>query len=403
MQPSLSNDLLLSAASQFGTPLYVYHAEKINEQYRKLTTAFSETDARFFYACKALTNINVLRYVRSIGSGIDCSSSNEVHLALKAGFEPEYILYTSNGVSFSEIEEVARLGVHVNIDSLSNLEKFGNTFGYTVPVGVRLRPNIMAGGNLKISTGHDKSKFGIPVEQIEEVAALRSEYNLQVRTLHIHTGSDIKDASVFTQGLEVLFNCVQHFPDLKVLDLGGGFKVPYHPSEKETDLKAIAGEIKANMEHFHKESGRDFQLWFEPGKFMVSNCGVLLTQVNVLKNNGNVFIAGVDTGLNHLIRPMIYDAYHHILNLSNPNGEVKPYMVTGYICETDTFAEDRTLPEISEGDVLCILNAGAYGFEMSSHYNSRFKPVELLVENEEMKLIRRRETLDDLLDTQIQS
>lgn len=403
MQPSLSNDLLLSAASQFGTPLYVYHAEKINEQYRKLTTAFSETDARFFYACKALTNINVLRYVRSIGSGIDCSSSNEVHLALKAGFEPENILYTSNGVSFSEIEEVARLGVHVNIDSLSNLEKFGNTFGYTVPVGVRLRPNIMAGGNLKISTGHDKSKFGIPVEQIEEVAALRSKYNLQVRTLHIHTGSDIKDASVFTQGLEVLFNCVQHFPDLKVLDLGGGFKVPYHPSEKETDLKAIAGEIKANMERFHKESGRDFQLWFEPGKFMVSNCGVLLTQVNVLKNNGNVFIAGVDTGLNHLIRPMIYDAYHHILNLSNPNGEVKPYMVTGYICETDTFAEDRPLPEISEGDVLCILNAGAYGFEMSSHYNSRFKPVELLVKNEEMKLIRRRETLDDLLDTQIQS
>ena len=403
MQPSLSNDLLLSAASQFGTPLYVYHAEKINEQYRKLTTAFSETDARFFYACKALTNINVLRYVRSIGSGIDCSSSNEVHLALKAGFEPENILYTSNGVSFSEIEEVARLGVHVNIDSLSNLEKFGNTFGYTVPVGVRLRPNIMAGGNLKISTGHDKSKFGIPVEQIEEVAALRIKYNLQVKTLHIHTGSDIKDASVFTQGLEVLFHCVHHFPDLKVLDLGGGFKVPYHPSEKETDLKAIAGEIATTMDRFRNESGRNFQLWFEPGKFMVSNCGVLLTQVNVLKNNGNVVIAGVDTGLNHLIRPMIYDAYHHILNLSNPNGDVKPYMVTGYICETDTFAEDRPLPEISEGDVLCILNAGAYGFEMSSHYNSRFKPAELLVENEEMKLIRRRETLEDLLDTQIES
>jgi diaminopimelate decarboxylase len=401
MQPSLSNDLLLSAASQFGTPLYVYHAEKINEQYKKLTSAFAEIDARFFYACKALTNINVLRYVRSIGSGIDCSSSNEVHLALRAGFEPENILYTSNGVSFSEIEEVARLGVHVNIDSLSNLEKFGNIFGYTVPVGIRLRPNIMAGGNLKISTGHDKSKFGIPVEQIEEVAALRTKYNLQVKTLHIHTGSDIKDASVFTQGLEVLFRCVHHFPDLKVLDLGGGFKVPYHPSEKETDLPGIAGEIKTFMERFRRESGREFQLWFEPGKFIVSNCGVLLTRVNVLKNNGNINIAGVDTGLNHLIRPMIYDAYHHILNLSNPNGEARPYMVTGYICETDTFAEDRPLPEISEGDLLCILNAGAYGFEMSSHYNSRFKPAELLVENKEMKLIRRRETLEDLLDTQL--
>jgi len=401
MQPSLSNELLLSAAKQFGTPLYVYHAEQIQTQYNKLTTVFSETDARFFYACKALTNINVLKYVLSIGSGIDCSSGNEVLLALKAGFAPENILYTSNGISFSEIEEVARLGVHVNIDSLSNLEKFGQTFGYSVPVGIRLRPNIMAGGNLKISTGHDKSKFGIPVEQIDSVVSVCRKYNLQVRTLHIHTGSDIKDASVFTQGLEVLFKCVHHFPELKVLDLGGGFKVPYHPSEKETDLKAIATEINMVMDRFRRESGRDFQLWFEPGKFMVSNCGVLLTTVNVLKNNDNVVIAGVDTGLNHLIRPMIYDAYHHILNLSNANGELKPYMVTGYICETDTFAEDRPLTEIHEGDILCILNAGAYGFEMSSHYNSRFKPAELLVENNKIKLIRRRETLEDLLDTQL--
>jgi len=401
MQPSLSNELLLSAAKQFGTPLYVYHAEQIQTQYNKLTTAFSETDARFFYACKALTNINVLKYVLSIGSGIDCSSSNEVLLALKAGFAPENILYTSNGISFSEIEEVARLGVHVNIDSLSNLEKFGQTFGYSVPVGIRLRPNIMAGGNLKISTGHDKSKFGIPVEQIASVVSICRKYNLQVRTLHIHTGSDIKDASVFTQGLEVLFKCVHHFPELKVLDLGGGFKVPYHPSEKETDLKAIATEINMVMERFRRESGRTFQLWFEPGKFMVSNCGVLLTTVNVLKNNDNVVIAGVDTGLNHLIRPMIYDAYHHILNLSNANGEIKLYMVAGYICETDTFAEDRPLAEIHEGDILCILNAGAYGFEMSSHYNSRFKPAELLVENNKLKLIRRRETLEDLLDTQL--
>jgi diaminopimelate decarboxylase len=401
MQPSLSNELLLSAAKQFGTPLYVYHAEQIQTQYNKLTTAFSETDARFFYACKALTNINVLKYVLSIGSGIDCSSGNEVLLALKAGFAPENILYTSNGISFSEIEEVARLGVHVNIDSLSNLEKFGQTFGYSVPVGIRLRPNIMAGGNLKISTGHDKSKFGIPVEQIASVVSVCRKYNLQVRTLHIHTGSDIKDASVFTQGLEVLFKCVHHFPELKVLDLGGGFKVPYHPSEKETDLKAIATEINMVMERFRRESGRTFQLWFEPGKFMVSKCGVLLTTVNVLKNNDNVVIAGVDTGLNHLIRPMIYDAYHHILNLSNANGEIKPYMVTGYICETDTFAEDRPLKEIHEGDILCMLNAGAYGFEMSSHYNSRFKPAELLVENNKLKLIRRRETLEDLLDTQL--
>ncbi len=400
MQQSLSNEQLLAAAAQYGTPLYVYHAETIAQQYRKLADAFSILDTKIFYACKSLTNVHVLRYVKELGCNIDCSSGNEVKLALHAGVEPERILYTSNGIAFAEIDEAAQAGVNINIDSLSNLEKFGQKYGSSYPVGVRLRPNIMAGGNLKISTGHDKSKFGIPVEQLDELKAVVDRYQLRIRTLHLHTGSDIKEADVFVQGLEVLFDMLPHFPDVEVLDLGGGFKVPYHPLEKETDVEKLAQKLKEALETHETSRNRKLQIWFEPGKFIASACGYLLTTVNVLKQNGDVQIAGVDTGLNHLIRPMMYDAYHHIVNSSNPDGPQKKYMVTGNICETDTFADDRYLAEIREGDVLTIYNAGAYGFEMSSNYNSRFKPAEVLFENGQPRLIRRRDSFEDLLRNQ---
>ncbi len=187
MPEQLSNEVLLQAAREYGTPLYLYHAEKIREQYEKLVSGFSILDTRFFYASKALTNISVLKYVKSIGCNIDCSSINEVKLALHAGFDPSRILYTSNGIAFSEIEEAVAAGVHINIDSLSNLEKFGRKYGHGYPVGIRIRPNIMAGGNLKISTGHDASKFGIPVNQLPMIESLVKETNLHIRTLHIHT------------------------------------------------------------------------------------------------------------------------------------------------------------------------------------------------------------------------
>ncbi|MFN4286028.1 MAG: diaminopimelate decarboxylase [Lacibacter sp.] len=401
MTPSISNEQLLAVARQYGTPLYVYHAETIAHQYHKLKTAFSVLNARIFYACKALTNIAVLRYINQLGCGADCSSSNEVQLALLAGFTPDRILYTSNGIAFAEIEEVAQKGVHVNIDSLSNLEKFGRRFGSSYPVGVRLRPNIMAGGNLKISTGHSKSKFGIPVEQLDELLRIADTYQLNIRTLHIHTGSDIKDADVFVRGLEVLFDVVPHFPHLEVLDLGGGFKVPYHPDEKETDVVQLGLRLRDALQQHETTRHRNLQVWFEPGKYLVSACGYLLSTVNVLKQNGDVQIAGIDTGLNHLIRPMMYDAYHHICNISNPDAPQQPYMVTGNVCETDTFADNRLLPQVREGDVLAICNAGAYGFEMSSNYNARFRPAEVLFENGTPRLIRRRDTLEDLLRNQI--
>lgn len=400
MPQSLPNSQLIDIAERFGTPLYVYHAEKIKEQYEKLTSGFSVIDAKFFFACKALTNINILKYISSLGCGIDCSSINEVKLALHASVPSEKILYTSNGISFEEIAEAVSYGVHVNIDSLSNLEKFGKKYGNSYPVGVRLRPNILAGGNLKISTGHEKSKFGIPIEQLDLLKEIIKENNIRIKTLHIHTGSDIKDADVFVHGIKVLSEMVQHFPDLEVIDLGGGFKVPYEPDDEETDIAWIAEKLKKFLDS-HIFNGRKFQLWFEPGKYLVSECGYLITQVNVIKDNGAQIFAGVNSGLNHLIRPMMYDAYHHIVNISNPNGEEKVYNVTGYICETDTLASDRLLHEVREGDYLVFYNAGAYGFEMSSNYNSRYRPAEVLVKDGEALLIRKRDEFADLLKNQI--
>jgi diaminopimelate decarboxylase len=400
MAEQLSHKDLVRAANEFGTPLYVYHAERIKQQYERLLKAFNGTDVKFFYAAKALTNIHILQYIKSIGCNIDCSSINEAKLAERAGFLSQNILYTSNNISFEEIEEAQRMGIHINIDSVSNLKKFGKKFGHSYPVGIRLRPNIMAGGNLKISTGHASSKFGVPLENIEEILQVQQETNLFIRTLHIHTGSEIKDVEVFAKGIEVLFDAAQHFRELEVIDLGGGFKVPYKPGEEGTDIELLGKKVKEEFEWFEKKHDRHLQVWFEPGKFLVSEAGYFITKVNVLKQSGDIAFAGVDSGLNHFIRPMFYGAYHEIENISNPSGEKRKYNVVGNICETDTFAEDRMLPEIREDDHLVFRNAGAYGFEMASNYNSRFKPAEVMIKDGKSQLIRRRDTMDDLLKNQ---
>jgi diaminopimelate decarboxylase len=396
----LPTRILLEAVNRFGTPLYCYHADRITEQYQKLRTAFSDAPVRFFYAAKALTNLNILKHIHSIGCSVDCSSINEVKLAQLAGFLSNQILYTSNSVHFSEIEEAVEAGVYVNVDSLTALEKFGKKFGNSHPIGLRLRPNIMAGGNLKISTGHADSKFGIPIEQLSAIQQLIKQYTIRVETLHIHTGSEIKEPEVFLRGVRFLLTLAPQFPHLQVIDLGGGFKVPYHPTEKETDLAAIGSSVKAAVADYVQKTGKSLEIWFEPGKFLVSEAGVLLTAVNVVKDNGAYFFAGVDTGLNHLIRPMLYDAYHPIENISNPSGPLCHYQIVGNICETDTLGADRDLPEIREGDILAIKNAGAYGFEMASHYNARCRPAEVVVHNDELRLVRKRESLQDLLRNQ---
>lgn len=401
MPEILTSDQLTDIAKEFGTPVYVYHAERITEQYKKLELAFETCNSRFFYACKALTNINILKHINSIGCNVDCSSINEVKLALMAGFEPKNILYTSNGIHFTEIEEAQKLNVHITIDSLSNLEKFGKSFGNGYPVGIRLRPNIMAGGNIKISTGHDKSKFGIPTEDLDKILGLVSHYNLLIENLHIHTGSDIEDPDIFVKGIDVLFDIIPHFKELRSVDLGGGFKVSYKEGDGETDISMLAQKVKSAFDTHPNPSGKPLQAWFEPGKFLVSASGYFITRVNVLKETPNTVFAGIDSGFNHLIRPMLYEAYHHIANISNPDGPEKMYTVVGNICETDTFASDRWLNEIREGDCLVFYNAGAYGFEMSSNFNSRLKPSEVLIKDGKPKLIRKREAFEDLLRDQL--
>ena len=239
------------------------------------------------------------------------------------------------------------------------------------------------------------------MENIEEVLQVQRETNLFIRTLHIHTGSDIKDVEVFAKGIEVLFEVAQNFPELEVIDLGGGFKVPYTSDEEGTDIELLGKKVKEEFEWFEKKNNRHLQVWFEPGKFLVSEAGYFITKVNVLKQSGDITFAGVDSGLNHFIRPMFYGAYHEIENISNPQGEKRKYNIVGNICETDTFAEDRLLPEIRESDYLVFRNAGAYGFEMSSNYNSRFKPAEVMIQDGKSKLIRRRDEFDDLLKNQL--
>jgi diaminopimelate decarboxylase len=397
----LTHTELIAIAEEYGTPIYVYHAEKIKEQYAKLQSAFENTNTVFFYACKALTNLNVLRYIRNLGANVDCSSINEVKLALHAGFPHHRILYTSNGIDFDEIKEAKELGVYINIDSLSNLEKFGAVFGYSYPVGIRLRPNILAGGNLKISTGHDKSKFGIPVDQISQILKIVEKYNLRISDLHIHTGSEIKDVDVFLKGIEVLFDIAHHFEHLEFIDLGGGFKVASKEGEPETDIPMLAGKVSEAFSSHPYKNGRKLQVWFEPGKFLVSAAGNFITRVNVMKETSAADFVSVNSGFNHLIRPMFYDAYHHIENISNPGAPVKNYSVVGNICETDTFAWDRPLNQVREGDYLVFRNAGAYGFEMSSNFNSRFKPAEVMVLDGKSHLIRRRDQFEDLLRNQL--
>jgi diaminopimelate decarboxylase len=402
MSQQLSKEQLVGTATDYGTPLYVYHAERIAEQYNKLKNAFSRCDAKFFFACKSLTNINILRWMKEIGASLDCVSINEVRLGLKAGFEPFQILYTPNCVDFEEIEAAKELGVHLNIDNISTLEQFGNKYGSSYPVCIRLNPHIMAGGNYKISTGHVDSKFGISIHQLRHIERIVKSTKLHVNGLHMHTGSEIKDVNVFMQGLEVMFEIARHFDELQFIDLGSGFKVSYQSDEPETDVEQLGAQVAEAFAAFEKESGKKLQVWFEPGKYLVSEAGYFIVKANVIKQTTATVFVGVNSGFNHLIRPMFYEAYHRIENLSNVRGAERIYTVVGNICETDTFAWDRKINEVREGDYLVFYNAGAYGFEMSSNFNSRLKPAEVLVKDGKAHLIRERDKFEDLLRNQVE-
>lgn len=393
--------VLTELANEFGTPLYVYDGDKIKRQYKRLQAAFQGIETRFLYACKALNNINVMRLLLKEGAGLDAVSINEVEIGLIAGFQPQDILFTPNCVSMQEYERAVELGVRINIDNISILEQFGDRFGNSVPVCVRLNPHIMAGGNVNISTGHIDSKFGISIHQLRHLTRVVKSHNIKINGLHMHTGSDILDAEVFLRGAELLFDAAEHFPDLEYLDFGSGFKVGYKEGDVTTDIEALGAAISKRFAQFCKDYGRELTLMFEPGKFLVSEAGVLLVKVSVVKQTTATVFAGVDSGQNHLIRPMFYNAHHDIVNVSNPEGTTRIYTIVGNICETDTFGYDRKLTEVREGDVLAIKNAGAYGFTMSNNYNARFRPAEVLLFDGKPHLIRKRETLEDITRNQV--
>ncbi|MGB2143096.1 MAG: diaminopimelate decarboxylase [Flavobacteriaceae bacterium] len=397
----MNQDTLLEIAKDYGSPVYVYDAHKMEVQYKRLTAAFSKVKhLKVNYAAKALTNISVLKFINQLGAGLDTVSIQEVQLGLHAGFKPETIIYTPNGVSLEEIEEVAKLGVQINIDNLSILEQFGAKHP-KVPVCIRINPHIMAGGNTNISVGHIDSKFGISIHQTPLLLRIVENTNMTINGIHMHTGSDILDIDVFIQASEILFDVARQFDALEFIDFGSGFKVPYKDNDIETNIEELGEKLTQRFQTFCENYGKDLTLAFEPGKFIVSESGYFLAKVNAIKQTTSTVFAQIDTGFNHLIRPMLYGAQQDIVNISNPDGKQRFYSVVGYICETDTFANNRRINEITEGDVLAFKNAGAYCFTMASNYNSRYRPAEVLWYNETAHLIRKREVFEDLTKNQI--
>jgi len=397
----MKDSILKTIAEEHGGSVYVYDGEKIQRQYQRLQNAFRGVEKlRINYACKALSNISILSLMKSMGSGLDTVSIQEVQLGIKAGFNPEDIIYTPNGVSVEEIEAVAALGVQINIDNLSILEQFGSKHPKT-PVCIRINPHVMAGGNSNISVGHIDSKFGISIHQIPHVLRIVENTKMNINGVHMHTGSDILDIEVFLYAAEILFDTALKFKDLMFLDFGSGFKVPYREGDIETNIEELGDKLTERFERFCKTYGRNLELAFEPGKFLVSEAGYFLTKVNAVKQTTSTVFAQVDSGFNHLIRPMLYGSHHEIYNITNTSGKHRFYTIVGYICETDTFGSNRKIAEISEGDILAFRNAGAYCFTMASNYNSRFRPAEILWIKEKAHLIRQEESLEDLVQNQI--
>jgi len=396
----LERTKLLELANKYGSPLYVYDTNKIQSQYERLTSAFSSVkNLKLNYAVKALSNINILKFFKNLGAGLDTVSIQEVRLGLTTGIDPKNIIFTPNGVSLKEIEEVAAMGVQINIDNLSILELFGQKHP-EVPVCIRINPHIMAGGNSKISVGHIDSKFGISIHQVPHIKRVVENTGMNINGIHMHTGSDILDIDTFLRATEILFDVAKQFDNIDFIDFGSGFKVPYKEGDISTDIEELGVQLSARFNEFCKEYGKDITLMFEPGKFLVSEAGVFLAKVNVVKQTTSTVFAHVDSGFNHLVRPMMYNSYHHITNISNPGGRDRYYSVVGYICETDTFASNRRIAQISEEDILCFHNAGAYCFSMASNYNSRFLPAEVMLVDENDYLIRKRQTIEDILHNQ---
>lgn len=383
---------LASVAHTHGTPTYVYFANRIQRNIDHFRNSFKGLPVSLRYAMKALSHPKVLGVVNQAGAGVEAVSPMEAKLALHAGIPKDQIIFTPSNTTWEEYAQVIEQGILTTLDSLPVLQKFAETYGSSVPCMLRINPDVMAGDNYHVATGYAESKFGIAVAAKDEILEIVSSYKLDVVGLHVHTGSDIADLVAFSDTAKVIFNLAQDIHSVRIIDLGSGFKVPYQPGKQGTDLVAVADAIRPLYEPFDRE----IEIWFEPGKFLVSNAGFLLTQVNIVKEAGEKQLACVNSGLNHLLRPMMYDAYQHIENLSQRREQVT-YDVVGNICETDTLGEDVTLNKVEAGDILAIHSAGAYGITMASNYNFRSRPAEVLVQGEKIQLISKRETFEELI------
>ena len=393
--------ILKEAALKFGTPIYLYDLKIIENQFDKLNKELSVLENyKIHFAAKSLSNISILKFIKKMGAGLDAVSIEEVMIGLKCGFNKDEILYTPNGVSFKEIKEVFKLGVKINLDSIESIKDFVNEFG-NQSITVRINPGIYAGGNDNVSVGHSESKFGIPEERIDELLDMEKKGKIKVTGLHIHTGSDITKNNEFKEGIKKIFSIARDFKNIESIDLGGGIKIPYYKNDTSTNLNDYVKEVSKELKKFELEFKKKLKLIFEPGKFLVSDCGFFITKVNYIKSTKTKDFLQVDSGFNHLLRPTLYGSHHEIINLSNPLGRKKEYDVVGYICEKDTFAEKRKISEASIGDLICFKNAGAYGFNMSSNYNSRLKPAEVCIYNNKILKIRQAQSLNDLLIGQI--
>ncbi|MFA6815777.1 MAG: diaminopimelate decarboxylase [Lentisphaeria bacterium] len=401
----LNSEELLAAAKEYGTPLYVYDADQIESCYKSLFKFIPFSGLEIHYAIKANYNLDILRLLRDLGCGLDTVSPAEVFLALELGFPKENIIYTANNMTDEEFDQVCATGVLMNIGELSRLGKTAKKFP-GLSVCLRFNPDVKDGDNEKTMTAGDLTKFGILLSDVEKVKKIVKDGNLKVVGLHEHTGSGLQHAESVYQSMKNLIKIAtrENFPSLEFLDFGGGFKVPYEPGEKRIDYVTMGAEITRIFEEFCVDYGRKLKMYFEPGKYLVAESGHLLTEVNTIKHNRTREIVGCNSGFPQLIRPVLYNAYHHIVNLSNPSGKEKVYDICGNICETgDRFAEQRKMPEIREYDILDIQNAGAYCYSMGGIYNLRPMPAEVFCLNGKMRISRKAQSNRELVAELVRS
>jgi len=392
---------LKEAEIKFGNPLYVYDLSIIENQFKELKNGFRNIkNFKINFAAKSLSNISILKFMKKLGAGLDTVSIEEVKIGLICGFNNEDITFTPNGVSFNEIEEAYNLKVKINLDSLESIKDFSKKYS-SYPISIRVNPNILSGGNKNVSVGHDESKFGIPLDYLDEISEMENKKNILIEGIHIHTGSDIVELDNFQEAFEKIFLVAKKFKNVKILNFGGGLKIPYFEGDSKTNILNLSNSIKKLINDNSFVTENNLKIILEPGKFLVGESGYFLTKVNYVKKTPNKVFVQLNSGFNHFIRPIFYDSYHEIINITNPNDKEYEYDVVGYVCEQDNFALKRKISNVRKGDILCFKNAGAYCSSMSSNYNSRIKPAEACIWKNKLVKIKERENLNNILNGQI--